>query len=188
MSTVGPTNFTVSPVPTWLIFAPPSEFLRHLENFTPNPKNVRNTIIIANAKIFVVRKILPPEFITPAKEKITPSKNFLARVICVNFCLLGNLIFCQKVLLSKFLPQGRNFWIWQYIYYKVPSTVSLVPTWWFLPHLVSFYPTWRILPPILKCQKYDNRCKCKDFCGLKNLTPWIYYPAKEKITLFQKFV
>ena len=78
------------------IFTPPSEFLPHLENFIPNPKNVRNTITVANTNILVGRKILPPpEFVPP--KKLPPSKNVLIRVIRVNFtfwkswCLLLDL-------------------------------------------------------------------------------------------------
>ena len=47
-----PTHFTVSLVPTWWIFTLPSDFLPHLEYFTPNSKSFRNTIIIANTKSY----------------------------------------------------------------------------------------------------------------------------------------
>ena len=44
---------------------PPGRFLAHLVSFSPgdfypNPKNVRNTIIIANTIIFIDRKPYPP--------------------------------------------------------------------------------------------------------------------------------
>ena len=71
-----PTHFTVSFVPTWWIFTPPCEFLPPGE-FHPNPKNIRNTTIIAITNIFIGRKILPPEFVPPPKKKISPSKNVL---------------------------------------------------------------------------------------------------------------
>ena len=45
-----PTHFTVSLVRIWWTFTPPNEFLLHPEYFTPNPKNVKNTIIIANQR------------------------------------------------------------------------------------------------------------------------------------------
>ena len=66
------TYLTVSLVPTWWIFTPPSEFLPHLENFIPNPKNVRNTITIANTNILVGRKILPPSEVLPPKNYPPP--------------------------------------------------------------------------------------------------------------------
>ena len=47
------TYLTVSLVPTWCIFTPPSEFLPHLENFIPNPTNIRNTLTIASTNILV---------------------------------------------------------------------------------------------------------------------------------------
>ena len=62
----------------------------------PNPKNVRNTVIIANANIFIGYfhglKILPPEFVLPP-EKIAPfQKCSLTRVInSCKYLLLGNL-------------------------------------------------------------------------------------------------
>ena len=82
------TYLTVSLVPTWGIFTPPSELLPHLENFIPSPKNVRNTITIANTNIFVGRKMLPPEFVAP---KITPlQKCFYSSDSC-KFYFLQNL-------------------------------------------------------------------------------------------------
>ena len=47
-----PTHFTISLVPTWWNFTSSSEFKPPGE-FYPNPKNVRNTTIIANTNIFI---------------------------------------------------------------------------------------------------------------------------------------
>ena len=55
-------------------YCPSSEFIPHLANFTPGPKNVRNTITIANINIFIGQKILPPEFVPP--KNYSPLKMF----------------------------------------------------------------------------------------------------------------
>ena len=57
------THFTV-------IFAPHCEFLLYLDNFTTNPKYVRNTIITAN----IGKKFVPPLIGTP---KNYSSKNMI---------------------------------------------------------------------------------------------------------------
>ena len=94
--------------PTWWIFTPPSEFLPHLENFIHNPKNVRNTITIANTNIFVGGKFYPPppKFVPP--KKLPSSKNILIQVIRANFTFWKSWFFYQ-IWTPKFLPQGWNF-------------------------------------------------------------------------------
>ena len=90
-------------------FTPPSEFLPHLENFTPNPKNVRNTIIIVNTNIFIGRKILSsPLNFYPPPPKLLLFKNVLFRMIHVNFYLLGKSFFLLD-LNSKIFKPGVNF-------------------------------------------------------------------------------
>ena len=69
----------------WKFFTPLSEFLLHLEHFTPIQKNFRNTIITANTKIFAGRKIPPLNLYPP-----NPFRNVLIRVISVDFYFLGN--------------------------------------------------------------------------------------------------
>ena len=90
--------------PTQWVFTLPGEFY-------PNPKNVRNTITIANTNIFVGRKILPP-----LPEFVPPSKNVLIRVIRVNFTFCKILMSPVRFELQNFYPRDKFFWIWQ-IYY-----------------------------------------------------------------------
>ena len=92
------------------MFTPPSEFLPHLENFIPNPKNVRNTITIANTNIFVGQKILPssPSNLYPPK-KLLPSKNVLIRVIRVNFTFWKILMSPVRFELQNFYPRVNFF-------------------------------------------------------------------------------
>ena len=101
------TYLTVSLVPTWWIFTPPSEFLPHLENFIPNPTNVRNTITIANTNIFVGGKFYPPpEFVPPKNYPL--QKCFDSSDSC-KFYFLENLDVFYQIWTPKFLPQGWNF-------------------------------------------------------------------------------
>ena len=99
------TYLTVSLVPTWWIFTPPSEFLPHLENFIPNPTNVRNMLTFASTNILVGRKILPPSESVPSK-KLPPSKNVLIRVIRVNFTFWKILMSPIRFELQNFYPMG----------------------------------------------------------------------------------
>ena len=96
----------------WWIFTPCSEFLIHQDNFSPRLKNVRNTIIVANANIFRGRKILPP-LANLYPQKLSPSKNALIRVIHVNFYSSGNPgIFLLDLNSYIFTPRW-NFLTWQ---------------------------------------------------------------------------
>ena len=65
-------------------------FLPHLVSFyhtwrilLPNPRNVRNTIIIANTNISMGRKILTLSvFVSPPKKKVPPPKCFNSNYLC----------------------------------------------------------------------------------------------------------
>ena len=88
---------------TWWIFTPPSEFLPHLENFIHNPKNVRNTITIANTNIFVGGKFYPPPQIR------TPLQKYFDSSDSCKFYFLENLDFFLSDLNSKIFTPGVKF-------------------------------------------------------------------------------
>ena len=91
--------------PSGGFFTPPSEFLPHLENFSPNPKIVRNTIIIANANIFTGQKNLPTLICTlpplsPKKRSHPPPTIFTVWEI---------FLFLIRFELQNFYPRGKIF-------------------------------------------------------------------------------
>ena len=94
-------------MPAWWIFTPPSEFLPHLENFIHNPKNVRDTITIANTNIFVGGKFPPPPNLYPPKN-YPPAKYFDSSDSC-KFYFLENLDFFLSDLNSKIFTPGVKF-------------------------------------------------------------------------------
>ena len=94
-------------MPTWWIFTPPSEFLPHLENFIHNPKNVRNTITIANTNIFVGGKFYTPQICTPQK-KYPPPKIFWFKWF-VQILLFGKSLIFLSDLNSKIFTPGVKF-------------------------------------------------------------------------------
>ena len=73
---LGPTYITVSVVPIWRIFTPPCEFLPHSEDFTPNPKNVREMIIITNTHNFKGQKFTRPPPPPPPLPTLYPTKYY----------------------------------------------------------------------------------------------------------------
>ena len=82
-------------------------FLPHLENFTPNLQNVRNTIIVANTNIVVGKKILTPEFVPPKKNY--PLLKFLNSCNSCEFSLFGKPSFLLLDLNSKIFTPGVKF-------------------------------------------------------------------------------
>ena len=89
------------------MFTPPSEFLPHLENFIPNPKNVRNTITIANTNILVGRKILPPSEFVPPKN--CPLQKCFDSSNSCKFHFLENLDVSVRFGLQNFTPGVKFF-------------------------------------------------------------------------------
>ena len=86
---------------------PSGEFLPYLENFIPNPKNVRNTITIANTNILVGRKILPPPNLYP--QKITPFQKCFDSSDSCKFYFLENLDLLLDMNSKIFTPRVKFF-------------------------------------------------------------------------------
>ena len=100
--------FLVSLVPTWWIFTPTSEFLHHLENFTPIIKLLETLSMIARFKHFHGPKLFTPSRICNPKTLPPPPKCSILSDSC-NSYFLGNLMFLLLDLNSLMLAPGVKF-------------------------------------------------------------------------------
>ena len=109
------------------IFTLPSDLLLHVENFTPNHENFRNTMTM---QILIFSKV--EKFYSPPKFVPLPSKKCLNLSEYCNFYFLGNINFFRFEL-QDFYPRGKIFnfdnkyimYIYIYIYIYIYLFVFL---------------------------------------------------------------